>query len=70
MSIRTSRPCERGGWLRCRLISPLETQPTYSASLGENPEYAPPAYRLSYSSLVTPPTVYVSKPVKRASAWL
>jgi predicted phage baseplate assembly protein len=23
---------ERGGWLRCRLITPLENQPTYSAS--------------------------------------
>ncbi len=31
---------------------------SYTASLDENPEYAPAAYRLSYSSMVTPPTVY------------
>jgi oligopeptidase B len=30
----------------------------YTVSLGNNPEYAPEAYRLSYSSMVTPPTVY------------
>jgi oligopeptidase B len=30
----------------------------YSAGFGGNPEYAPEAYRLSYSSLVTPATVY------------
>jgi oligopeptidase B len=34
------------------------TEPAYTASLGSNPEYAPAAYRLSYSSMVTPPTVY------------
>jgi oligopeptidase B len=33
-------------------------EPAYTVSLGANPEYAPAAYRLSYSSLVTPPTVY------------
>jgi oligopeptidase B len=31
---------------------------SYTASLGSNPEYAPAAYRLSYSSMVTPTTVY------------
>ncbi len=31
---------------------------SYTASLGYNPEFAPPAYRLSYSSMVTPGTVY------------
>jgi oligopeptidase B len=31
---------------------------SYTAGLGNNPEYAPAAYRLSYSSMVTPPTVY------------
>ncbi|MFN3943662.1 MAG: S9 family peptidase [Allosphingosinicella sp.] len=31
---------------------------SYSVSLGSNPEYAPAAYRLSYTSMVTPPTVY------------
>src|SRR5206468_1831417 len=33
-------------------------EPAYTVSLGNNPEYAPAAYRLNYSSLVTPPTVY------------
>lgn len=31
---------------------------SYTAGLAGNPEYAPAAYRLSYSSMVTPPTVY------------
>lgn len=31
---------------------------SYTASLAGNPEYAPSAYRLAYSSMVTPPTVY------------
>ena len=31
---------------------------SYSAGFGSNPEYAPAAYRLSYSSMVTPGTVY------------
>ncbi len=31
---------------------------SYSAGLGPNPEYAPDAYRLTYSSMVTPPTTY------------
>ena len=29
----------------------------YTVGLGSNPEYAPAAYRLAYSSMVTPPTV-------------
>jgi oligopeptidase B len=33
-------------------------EPAYTVSLGNNPEYAPEAYRLGYSSMVTPPTVY------------
>jgi oligopeptidase B len=31
---------------------------SYSASLGSNPEYAPKAYRIGYTSMVTPATVY------------
>jgi oligopeptidase B len=31
---------------------------SYTASFGNNPEYAPAAYRLGYSSMVTPATVY------------
>jgi oligopeptidase B len=31
---------------------------SYSAGFGSNPEFAPSAYRLSYSSMVTPGTVY------------
>ncbi len=31
---------------------------SYTAGLGANPEYDPEAYRLSYASMVTPPTVY------------
>jgi oligopeptidase B len=31
---------------------------SYTASLGSNPEFAPQAYRLFYSSMVTPATVY------------
>ncbi len=31
---------------------------SYTVGLGANPEYAPSTYRLSYSSMVTPPTVY------------
>jgi oligopeptidase B len=30
----------------------------YTVALGSNPEYAPQAYRLAYSSMVTPPTTY------------
>ena len=31
---------------------------SYTAALGSNPEFAPTAYRLGYSSMVTPGTVY------------
>ncbi len=31
---------------------------SYTVGLGNNPEYDPGAYRLSYSSMVTPPTVF------------
>ena len=34
------------------------TEASYTVGLGNNPEYAPDAYRLQYSSMVTPPTVY------------
>jgi oligopeptidase B len=39
-------------------------EPTYTVALGGNPEYAPAAYRLAYSSLVTPPTVYDYHPAE------
>jgi oligopeptidase B len=35
---------------------------SYSASLSSNPEFAPGAYRLTYSSMVTPLTVYDCEP--------
>jgi oligopeptidase B len=35
---------------------------SYSASFGSNPEFAPEAYRVSYSSMVTPATVYDYNP--------
>jgi oligopeptidase B len=35
---------------------------SYTAGLSSNPEYDPPAYRLSYSSMVTPDTVYDFNP--------
>jgi oligopeptidase B len=38
------------------------TEASYSAGFGDNPEYAPAAYRLSYSSMVTPGTVYDYEP--------
>ena len=34
------------------------TEASYSASLGSNPEFAPDTYRISYSSMVTPGTVF------------
>ncbi|HWT11920.1 MAG TPA: S9 family peptidase [Allosphingosinicella sp.] len=37
---------------------------SYTAGLGENPEYGPDAYRIGYSSLVTPPTVYDYHPAE------
>lgn len=39
---------------------------SYSAGFGSNPEFAPAAYRLSYSSMVTPATVYDYDPKSRA----
>ena len=37
---------------------------SYTAGLGSNPEFAPAAYRLSYSSMATPPTVYDYHPAQ------
>lgn len=37
---------------------------SYTVGLGSNPEYAPAAYRLSYSSMVTPPTTYDYHPAQ------
>lgn len=37
---------------------------SYTVGLGSNPEYAPAAYRLSYSSMVTPPTTYDYHPAE------
>jgi len=39
---------------------------SYTAGLAANPEYDPPAYRLVYSSMVTPNTVYDYDPEWRA----
>ncbi len=39
---------------------------SYSAGLAANPEYDPPAYRLVYSSMVTPGTVYDYSPATGA----
>ncbi|MEQ7873754.1 S9 family peptidase [Sphingomonas sp. ASV193] len=39
---------------------------SYSAAFAGNPEYAPDAYRLAYSSMVTPQTVYDYHPATRA----
>jgi oligopeptidase B len=38
---------------------------SYSASFSGNPEYAPDSYRLAYSSMVTPQTVYDYHPAER-----
>jgi oligopeptidase B len=38
---------------------------SYSASFSGNPEYAPGSYRLAYSSMVTPLTVYDYHPAER-----
>jgi oligopeptidase B len=38
---------------------------SYSASFSGNPEYAPDSYRLSYSSMVTPATVYDYHPAEK-----
>lgn len=40
------------------------TEASYTVGLGSNPEYAPAAYRLGYSSMVTPPTVYDYHPAE------
>jgi len=37
---------------------------SYSAGFGSNPDYAPDAYRLSYTSMVTPATVYDYHPAE------
>ncbi|HYW17484.1 MAG TPA: S9 family peptidase [Allosphingosinicella sp.] len=37
----------------------------YSAGFGNNPEFAPEAYRLHYSSMITPATVYDYHPADR-----
>ena len=37
---------------------------SYTASLGTNPEFAPAAYRIGYSSMVTPGTVYDYHPAE------
>ncbi|ARS27140.1 peptidase S9 [Sphingomonas sp. KC8] len=39
---------------------------SYTAGLAANPEYDPPAYRLAYSSMVTPGTVYDFDPATGA----
>ena len=42
-----------------RIVFP---EASYTAGLSNNPELDPPTYRLSYSSMVTPPTVYEYDP--------
>ena len=39
-------------------------EPSYSASFSNNPEYAPEVYRISYTSMVTPSTVYDYHPAE------
>jgi oligopeptidase B len=39
---------------------------SYVAGLGDNPEFDPPAYRLTYASMVTPDTVFDYDPDTRA----
>jgi protease II len=41
----------------------------YSAYFGGNPEFAPKTYRIGYSSMVTPPTVYDYHPGKTGSRY-
>lgn len=43
---------------------------SYTVGLASNPEFAPAAYRLSYSSMVTPDTVYDYDATKRSLAVL
>ncbi len=45
-------------------------EPSYTVGLASNPEFAPTAYRLGYSSMVTPDTVYDYDPAARALAAL
>lgn len=40
-------------------------EPSYSVALGGNPEFAPDAYRIAYSSMVTPATVFDYAPGPR-----
>jgi oligopeptidase B len=37
---------------------------SYSASFAGNPEFAPASYRIGYSSMVTPATVYDYHPAE------
>ncbi|MET0269599.1 MAG: S9 family peptidase, partial [Sphingomonas sp.] len=46
------------------------TEASYTVGLAANPEYDPPAYRLGYSSMVTPATVYDYDAGTRALATL
>ncbi len=41
------------------------TEASYSAGFSGNPEFAPDSYRLSYSSMVTPGTVYDDHPAEK-----
>lgn len=41
------------------------TEASYSASFSGNPDFAPDSYRLSYSSMVTPGTVYDYHPAEK-----
>ncbi|MDB5683632.1 MAG: Oligopeptidase, partial [Sphingomonas bacterium] len=42
------------------------TEASYTVGLASNPEYDPPRYRLAYSSMVTPETVYDYAPATQA----
>src|SRR3546814_11262458 len=46
---------------RSRIAFP---EASYTASLGSNPEFAPAAYRIGYTSMVTPVTVYDYQPAE------
>ncbi|WP_231639090.1 S9 family peptidase [Sphingomonas profundi] len=43
---------------------------SYTAALASNPEYDPPAYRLTYASMITPDTVFDYDPEARTLATL
>ena len=49
---------------RQRAPHPVRRGEPIPSRLGDNPEYAPAAYRLSYASMVTPPTVYDYHPAE------